>query len=380
MSFDFSTLVTNRSQEDLEALRSLLATPLADWTAEQLEKFNQAASKGAYNYTDLNRVTACMDYIDEVLTQAGYVTGYKKIFISHINPGPEFPLPDGYTKLEWIQSNKSEYINTEFNPTTETRLVMQISDLSRGASNVVFGSRNPDSPSAANMFGMVLTSSVKNTIRSDYFGNNATITPQSLTEKTTIDKNKNVFTAFEMSVSNSPSSGKTCPDPLYLFCYNSAGSEGHFSSYKLYSCEIYDNGEIQRNFIPAKDANGEPGLYDYVNQKFYTNAGTGNFGSGPEIYEPEPKDDYTWYEDDVPTNAEMTQYLQNVAALQSALELSEGTFLVSEDMVGLTLTEANNIEQLLEEINDYFTALQAVFLRSGMAWVVSGGPEFYFSN
>ncbi len=67
MAFDFSTLITDRSPEDLQALRDLLATPMADWTAEQLAEFNRAASKGAYNYTDLNRVTQCMEYINKRL-------------------------------------------------------------------------------------------------------------------------------------------------------------------------------------------------------------------------------------------------------------------------------------------------------------------------
>lgn len=87
MSFDFSTLVTDRSQADLETLRALLAVPLADWTAEQLAEFNQALSKGAYNYTDLNRVTACMDYLNEVLTGLGYETGYQRIVV---HPAPVF--------------------------------------------------------------------------------------------------------------------------------------------------------------------------------------------------------------------------------------------------------------------------------------------------
>lgn len=69
--FDFSTLITNRSASDLENLRALLSTPLEDWTAEQLAQFNQAISKGAYNYTDLNRVTACMEYLDETLRSYG---------------------------------------------------------------------------------------------------------------------------------------------------------------------------------------------------------------------------------------------------------------------------------------------------------------------
>lgn len=72
MSFDFSTLVTDRSQADLDTLRALLAVPLEDWTAEQLAEFNQATSKGAYNYTDLNRVTACMDYLYQEFSELGY--------------------------------------------------------------------------------------------------------------------------------------------------------------------------------------------------------------------------------------------------------------------------------------------------------------------
>lgn len=379
MSFDFSTLVTDRSQADLDTLRSLLAVPLADWTTEQLEEFNRAVSRGTYNYRDLNRVTACMEYLNQVLMSAGYQTGYQQIVVPHAVIPPS-RLPDGYTELEYIESTGTQYIDTGFSPTTETRLTIEISNLIRGTSNVLFGSRNPNSPSSPYMFGAVLTSSTMNSIRSDYFGSNATITPSDLSIKTIVDKDKNTFSAFGLTAKNTASSGKKCPDPLYLFCYNSAGTEGYYSKYKMYSCKIYDNDKLIRDYVPCKAPNQQIGLYDLEHSIFYENAGTGNFVSGPEIYEPEPKDDYTWYEDDVPTNAEMTQYLQNVAALQSALELSGDASLVPADMVGLTLTEANNIERLLEEINDYLTALQAVFLRSGMVWVVSGGSGFYFSN
>ena len=87
MAFDFSTLITDRSPGDLQALRDLLATPMADWTAEQKAEFMLARSKGAYNYTDLNRVIAAMDDINERLTAAGYVTGYQPIIV-HSEVGP----------------------------------------------------------------------------------------------------------------------------------------------------------------------------------------------------------------------------------------------------------------------------------------------------
>lgn len=40
MDFDFKTLITDRSAGDLELLRDLLATPLEDWTAEELWKID----------------------------------------------------------------------------------------------------------------------------------------------------------------------------------------------------------------------------------------------------------------------------------------------------------------------------------------------------
>lgn len=65
-------LITDRSQSDVDALRTLLARGKANWTAEELAEFNLARSKGAYNYTDLNRVTEAMDYINERLVWYGY--------------------------------------------------------------------------------------------------------------------------------------------------------------------------------------------------------------------------------------------------------------------------------------------------------------------
>lgn len=65
-------LVTDRSQADVDSLRALLARGAANWTAEELSEFNLARSKGSYNYTDLNRVTEAMDYINEQLVGNGY--------------------------------------------------------------------------------------------------------------------------------------------------------------------------------------------------------------------------------------------------------------------------------------------------------------------
>lgn len=50
-------LVTDRSQSDVDSLKALLARGVSNWTEAEEAEFNLARSKGAYNYTDLNRVT-----------------------------------------------------------------------------------------------------------------------------------------------------------------------------------------------------------------------------------------------------------------------------------------------------------------------------------
>lgn len=55
----------------------------------------------------------------------------------------------------------------------------------------------------------------------------------------------------------------------------------------MYSCKIYDNETLVRNFVPCKNASGAVGLYDTVEGQFYANAGTGTFTAGPEII-PDP--------------------------------------------------------------------------------------------
>lgn len=71
-NFDFSTLITDRTQANLDALLKLLSTPMSDWTSEKLAEFNLAKSKGAYNYTDLNRVGQAVAYLAARLDIYGY--------------------------------------------------------------------------------------------------------------------------------------------------------------------------------------------------------------------------------------------------------------------------------------------------------------------
>lgn len=72
--------------------------------------------------------------------------------------------------------------------------------------------------------------------------------------------------------------------PLYIFGVNNYGNVSRLASAKLYSLEIIQDNTLVRNFIPCyRKADGEIGLYDIVNNRFYTNSGTGTFIKGEDV-------------------------------------------------------------------------------------------------
>ena len=56
------------------------------------------------------------------------------------------------------------------------------------------------------------------------------------------------------------------------------------AQYKFYSCKIYNNGSLVRDFVPAKRISDDKcGLWDKVKLKFYTDESGGNFTAGPNV-------------------------------------------------------------------------------------------------
>lgn len=375
--FDFSTLVTDRSAADLELLRDLLSTPMSDWTAEQLAAFNQAASKGAYNYTDLNRVTQCMDYLNERLTEAGYVTGYHPIIVHPEEPPePVGPLPEGYTELEYIESTGSQWIDTQVIPgQADFQIKMDVQSTADASAENWFMTMNQATPAGvgaaflqvgtwSSKFALHLTAiTVDGADAASTDRKTVTLNVQGSTASLTVDS---VYTVNNASFAT----GSYRNYPITFFTDLMRG----------YAFKINVGDALVRDYIPCTNLSGEAGLYDLVNGQFYENAGTGAFVAGPEIT-PEPGellDPYTWYEADVPTVSTMEVYLGNVSALRSVLTLPEDTAQVPGNMAGLTTTEANQIEEILTAIGAYLEAMVTVFRRCGAA--ICGGPGFYFVN
>ena len=67
----YNYLVYDRTQADADALKQLIQRGYQSLTPMQLEEWNSIASKGAWNYTDANRVGATINYMRTLLAASG---------------------------------------------------------------------------------------------------------------------------------------------------------------------------------------------------------------------------------------------------------------------------------------------------------------------
>lgn len=182
-------------------------------------------------------------------------------------------LPSGYTQVDYIQSSGSQYIDTGFKPNNNTRVVMDAELVSMKGNFGLFGARVSAN---SNNYALAWIGSY---FRSDY---NTVYTQKwevSQTTRRIYDKNKETTVIDGVSQSYTNATFQV-PVNLVLLANNQNGSITWFASAKLYSCKIYDNGNLIRDYVPCKSENDVAGLYDIVNGIFYENAGTGTFSAG----------------------------------------------------------------------------------------------------
>lgn len=188
---------------------------------------------------------------------------------------PDDELPEGYLRLSSIQSDGNQYIDTGFKPNNNTRVVIDVEPLSASVCGF-FGVRSASSGSTdAYIVWLVSETSA----RSDYGSGQLQQTVSSILTRLTIDKNKSSCNFNGMPFENGAAEF-TCTNNLLLLTVNTGGTaDTRKLSAKLYSCKIYDNDLLIRDFIPVKNDQDQVGLYDLVNEQFYANAGTGAFGA-----------------------------------------------------------------------------------------------------
>ena len=201
-----------------------------------------------------------------------------KVIMSGIVPQLSAPdgLPAGYTRLAYIQSSGTQYTNTGFKPNQDTRVVLDVEITGENeslAANDFFGCRTSVSSKA-----FAVQWNTSNNYFQHFYNDGLDNLDFGSFNRQIIEMNKNVLLIDGVSHTRTYKSFQ-CDYPMYIFALNNAGTASFFSNMRVYSCQIYDNGTLVRDYVPCVTS-GNVGLFDRVNKTFYGNAGTGTFIAG----------------------------------------------------------------------------------------------------
>lgn len=132
-----------------------------------------------------------------------------------------------------------------------------------------------------NCFSVYWWTNVHNSWGVDYGTQRSAIPQTNWNKRLTVDLNQNVVTVDGISYTLTETTF-TATNNLFLLALNNGNNAIDYTVAKVYGCKIYDNGMLVRDFIPCKNASGAVGMWDDVNNTFYSNAGSGTFTAGPE--------------------------------------------------------------------------------------------------
>lgn len=193
-------------------------------------------------------------------------------------------LPNGYTQIEYIESNgdlenDGQYINTGIVPETSIFSVeMKVQTIAATtAENWFLTINNNISTTGGANFLNVGTHGGQ--FRIHLTGITVAGADSVKTDPVDILFTVNGSTASlggDCNYSVSNNSFQTGPYrnyPIYLMIR---------SSCRFYSCKIKKNDVLVRDLVPCKNSSGTIGMYDLIGSTFYSNAGSGTFVAGNE--------------------------------------------------------------------------------------------------
>lgn len=148
----------------------------------------------------------------------------------------------GYTRLEYIEATGSQYIDTGIQPSATMKSELDFQFTQNNSDTWCFSALQTSGNSGVRV----------GVYQNAFYLVCATSSQASLLERTKFTVNPTY----------------SVPLNMYLFAENRNGSAYGLCAGKLYSCKIYNNGVLVRDYIPAMNSDGVAGLYDAVNDTF----------------------------------------------------------------------------------------------------------------
>lgn len=372
MSFDFNTLITDRTKADVSYLFDLMKKPLDQWSSEELEQFNSGRMKGGYSWADINRVIECLEYLSAELELLGRISNYSPIKIHRPGVPGVSKLPEGYTELEYIESTGTQYIDTGIKPNWATRVVCDARFSVQTTGAWLFGARDGN---AINSYGFL---TYKGKYRSDFGSNVSPLLSEIYGPDIHVDKNgKDTYVNGNLLHSGDSQEFYSSYN-LCIGANMSAGAVSGFGKARHKSYRIYEEDVKVREYIPCKDTEGSVGMYDLVTESFFYNAGSGFFVAGPEAEEEiveNPLNPLRFYKTDNINFSIFSMYLNSVKKMTESIDFSDTlSSLVPNKNNGFSIKDANSIEKILIFLNEIIKTTKLGFIPCGDS--TCGGENF----
>lgn len=297
ITIDKNTKVLNMSNSHLTWTNNVTATFNSSYNV-YLFAYNNANTAG--QYTSGAKMYSCQMYesgtlvrsfvpcknvsgvvgMYDVVGKKFYQSGSSTAFVA--GPVNDNDLPYGFTEVQYIQSTGTQYIDTRFVPNQDTALNMKASpnSLVELTNNDGFAPYGAGAAYNSQAFECYFSN---NQYEFNYGTQSTFIGTPAVGQVLEISHNKNIIT---LTVDNGTPVTRTLTAnsftvPRNLILFGIARSTNYLGKQLIYSCQVYDNGTLTRNYIPSIDYSGNIGLYDTVTDSFFTNAGTGVFIAGP---------------------------------------------------------------------------------------------------
>lgn len=255
------------------------------------------------------------------LTKDEYIGG-QKIFKKIPKLGTEKLLPEEYQEVEYIRSEgKTQYIDTGIKSNEIYGFELTLIPISRTSDYNGFMGATYDNFHVA--FGPSNTSTFTK-IRGTTYVNSLPVDSSNIFTWKCLNNTIQLFKNGESSLTQNFSAGALGTTSTNIYIFRCASRNTGITDIKLYSFKLYNqSGELVRDFIPCytkqaitnNEVNYEAntiGLYDTVNNIFYSNNGTGKFTIGKPIYRGV---DFTTVEDITTTKQELQTQIDDKVSL-----------------------------------------------------------------
>lgn len=204
---------------------------------------------------------------------------------------PKMKWNEIYQKCEYLyNTGGTEYIILNKKPDSNTRVVISAQFMSHSqASYDYFVISAGDAWGIANYFnGAQYVRMRFNQSTSSATGNLIAYNMNSLSlwNKHTYDFNRSggYFYVDSTNIGRLQNTFSTLSYNIRLWTVNPSGTWGSVAKAYIYSCQIYQGNELIYDLVPCYRKNDiKPGMYDFANDYFYTNAGSGEFYKGPDV-------------------------------------------------------------------------------------------------